>query len=83
MAISGAQVTVTTSPTALNTAGDGGFVTVSNASAAITVGSSTVAANAGLVLGISTVPVVVPVKQGQVLYGIVASSTATLSVLIT
>lgn len=82
MAVSGAQVAVTSSATALNTAGDGGFVTVSNASAAVTVGSSTVVANAGLVLGATTVPVVIPVKQGQVLYAITAT-TANLSVLIT
>lgn len=82
MAVSGAQVAVTSTPTALNTAGDGGFVTVSAASATITVGSSTVTANAGLVVTTTTVPVVIPIKQGQVLFGITAS-TANLSVLIT
>ena len=82
MAVSGAQVAVTNAPTALNTAGDGGFLTVSAASATVTVGSSTVTANNGLVVTTTTVPVVIPIKQGQVLYGITAT-TANLSVLIT
>lgn len=82
MAVSGAQVAVTSSPTALNTAGDGGFLTVSAASATVTVGASNVTANNGLVVTTTTVPVVIPIKQGQVLYGITAT-TANLSVLIT
>lgn len=82
MAVSGAQIAVVSTPTALNTAGDGGFVTVSAASAVLTVGSSTVTANAGLVMATTTLPVVIPIKQGQVLYAITAS-TANLSVLIT
>lgn len=82
MAVSGAQIAVTSAATALNTAGDGGFVTVSAASATLTVGSSTVAANLGLVMLTTTLPVVIPIKQGQVLYAITAT-TANLSVLIT
>ena len=82
MAVTAAQVAVTDTATALNTAGTGGAsLLVSAQSAGVFVGPSTVTTSNGLELPNGT-PVAIDIDTGDVLYAIHATS-ATVEVLTT
>jgi len=75
MAVSSAQVSVTTSATALNTAStDGGYLVIKNGAAVIYLGASNVTSGTGLSVA-TTASVTVYLKPGDVLYGICATSS--------
>lgn len=84
MAVSAAQVTVTTSATALNTASTSGqwLVIANQAGAAVFLGPSNVTTATGLsVAASSTLATTVFLAPGEVLYGIVTTGTQVVHVL--
>lgn len=80
MALTSAQVSVTTSATALNTAGGGQRLHLTNQGAsAVVLGGSTVTTTTGYSLAASA-STVITVGPGEILYGIVASGTVNVGI---
>lgn len=81
MALTSGQVVVSTTATALNAAGSGQKLHLSNpAGQTVFLGNSAVTTTTGYALAASTTRDI-EIGPGEVLYGIVAATTATVSVL--
>jgi hypothetical protein len=82
MALACGTVSVTTTATAINAAGDAGTLVIANGATAIVVGASNVTATTGVPVAANG-QLSLPIKQGQVVYAITASGSSTVTFLTT
>jgi uncharacterized Zn-binding protein involved in type VI secretion len=85
MAVVASRVSVGTTPTALNADSSdpvsGTVIVITNGATAVDIGGSTVATGTGYPLAANGVVGPIPLTAGEVVYGVTAAGTSTVSVL--